>query len=51
MVLTDLFHAFGTPEVYQVDAAGALRSLYWSHGALDPWETAKDVPRVDERVE
>ena len=51
MVLTDLFHAFGIPEVYQVDAAGALRSLYWSHGALDPWEAAKEVPRVDERVD
>ncbi len=51
VLLADLIHAFGLPEVLQVTPGGELRSLYWNDGVLDHWTGMRDVPRVDAKVE
>jgi hypothetical protein len=48
-----IFHAFGVPEVYQIDAEGNVRRKYWSsevQGRLKRWAEAEGVPIVESTV-
>ncbi|MEU4252833.1 hypothetical protein AB0F15_36080 [Amycolatopsis sp. NPDC026612] len=48
-----IFHAFGVPEVYQIDAEGRVRRKYWSsdvQGMLKRWAEAGGVPIVESTV-
>lgn len=59
LLLTDLMQGFGSPEVYQIDASGALRrhywnSQYWSGQSMDPpldWLVANGAMAVDSLID
>jgi hypothetical protein len=51
LVATDLFHAFGSPEVRQITPDGALRSGYLGGDAeLRPWAEQRGIEVSDETV-
>jgi hypothetical protein len=51
LVATDLFHAFGSPEVRQITPDGALRSGYLGGDAeLRPWAEQRGIEVSDEAV-
>ncbi len=51
VIATDLFHAFGSPEVRQIDSAGALRAGYLGgDGELRAWAEQNGIAVSDETV-
>jgi hypothetical protein len=51
LIATDLFHAFGSPEVRQIDAAGALRARHLGgNGELRAWAERQSITVTDEAV-
>jgi hypothetical protein len=49
LMLTDIYHAFGVPEIPQITAEGALRRRYYGAEMLR-WAEDHGVPVVDEQV-
>ena len=50
MLLTDVFQAFGMPEVLQISSAGALRRRYFRHermAQVDVWATTNGVHIIE----
>jgi len=50
LMSTDLFHAFGQPEVLQITESGAFNTNYWRPNLLDGWKLVEKVPRVSEQI-
>lgn len=51
LIATDLFHAFGSPEVRQIAADGTLRARYLGgDGELRAWAEQHGIPVSDETV-
>lgn len=52
VVLSDLFHSFGLPELLQIDRDGQLRSRYWgrSNPMIQAWAADRDVAMSGETV-
>jgi len=51
LVATDLFHAFGSPEVRQIAGDGALRARYLGgDGELRAWAEQHGIAVSDETV-
>jgi hypothetical protein len=46
LLVTDMFQAFGMPEVPHVTPEGHLNVLYWNPQTLEAWKGVADVPRV-----
>jgi hypothetical protein len=44
LLATDLFHAFGSPEVRQIDSWGALRVRYLGNAGLRAWADGHGIP-------
>lgn len=51
VLLTDLFHAFGVPEVPQVTNEGHLRRVFWRNTRLDTWPSVAGVPVTDDVIQ
>lgn len=50
VLLTDLFHAFGVPEVPQITSEGHLRRAFWRNTRLDTWPSVAGVPLTDDTI-
>lgn len=51
VLLTDLFHAFGVPEVPQITNEGHLRRVFWRNTRLDTWPSVAGVPVTDDVIQ
>ncbi len=51
VLLTDLFHAFGIPEVPQITNEGHLRRPFWRNTKLEGWSSVAGVPITDDVIQ
>jgi hypothetical protein len=50
-MLTDIFNAYGCPEVPQIAPDGTLRTLYFPSGyEVAKWAEQRDVPTTAEEI-
>jgi hypothetical protein len=47
MLVTDIFQAFGVPEVPQISSNGEIRSRYFSGTTVSSWRAASRLPKVE----
>jgi hypothetical protein len=50
LILTDLFHAFGQPEVLHITENGFINTYFWPEHTVERWAAVKDVPQVAEEI-
>lgn len=50
LLMTDIVHAFGLPEVLHVTPEGHLNATYWDPRTLDSWASMTSVPRVEQEI-